>query len=150
MMVVVVVVVTGIYTNLHRLHWGKSVMQGLLHGPWYNESTRLCWSKLMECRASCPTRLAVYVRHWNWESRHQLLGGTLAVSWPRVVIVGCLLNVPATCECISGTDLLRQFDVLPHWDGSYRSDFPSHPVTVYWHRADQSQRWPYNTRRLAG
>ena len=25
-----------------------------------------------------------------------------------------LLNVPATCECISGTDLLRQFDVLPH------------------------------------
>ena len=28
--------------------------------------------------------------------------------------VGWLLNVPATCECISGTDLLRQFDVLPH------------------------------------
>ena len=27
-----------------------------------------------------------------------------------------LLNVPATCECISGTDLLRQFYVLPHWD----------------------------------
>ena len=25
-----------------------------------------------------------------------------------------LLNVPATCECISGTDLLRQFYVLPH------------------------------------
>ena len=29
-----------------------------------------------------------------------------------------LLNVPATCECISGTDLLRQFDVLPHCDRS--------------------------------
>ena len=28
--------------------------------------------------------------------------------------VGWLLIVPATCECISGTDLLRQFDVLPH------------------------------------
>ena len=27
--------------------------------------------------------------------------------------VGCLLNVPATCERISGTDLLRQFYVLP-------------------------------------
>ena len=27
---------------------------------------------------------------------------------------GWLLNVPATCECISGTDLLRQFYVLPH------------------------------------
>ena len=23
-----------------------------------------------------------------------------------------LLNVPTTCKCISGTDLLRQFDVL--------------------------------------
>ena len=25
-----------------------------------------------------------------------------------------LLNVPATCECTSGTDLLRQLYVLPH------------------------------------
>ena len=32
----------------------------------------------------------------------------------RVVVVCWLLNVPATCECISGTDLLRQFYVLPH------------------------------------
>ena len=31
---------------------------------------------------------------------------SLFVSW--------LLNVPATCECISGTDLLRQIYVLPH------------------------------------
>ena len=30
------------------------------------------------------------------------------------LLVGCLLNVPATCECISGTDLHRQFYVLPH------------------------------------
>ena len=30
------------------------------------------------------------------------------------LLVGWLLNVPATCECISGTDLLRQFYVLPH------------------------------------
>ena len=32
----------------------------------------------------------------------------------KVVVVGWLLNVPATGECISGTDLLRQFYVLPH------------------------------------
>ena len=64
-----------------------------------------------------------------------------------VVVVGWLLNVPATCECISGTDLLRQFYMLPHWDRSCRSNFPSHPVTVYWHRADQSQHWSYNTRQ---
>ena len=66
------------------------------------------------------------------------------------LFVCCLLNVPASCECISGTDLHRQFYVLPHWDRSCRSNFPSHPVTVYWHRADQSQRWPYNARRLGG
>ena len=65
-------------------------------------------------------------------------------------LLACLLNVPATCECISGTDLLRQFYVLPHWERSCRSNFLPHPVTVYWHRADQSQRWPYNARRLAG
>ena len=61
-----------------------------------------------------------------------------------------LLNVPATCGCISGTDLLRQFYVLPHWDRSCRPNFLSHPVTVYWHRANQSKHWPYNARRLAG
>ena len=31
-----------------------------------------------------------------------------------------------------------------------RSNFLPHPVTVYWHRANQSQHWPYNARRLAG
>ena len=60
----------------------------------------------------------------------------------RIGLVCLLLNVPATCECISGTDLLRQFYVLPHWDRSYRPNFPSHLVTVYWHRADQSSTDP--------
>ena len=32
----------------------------------------------------------------------------------RKMLVGWLLNVPVTCEYISGTDLLRQFNVLPH------------------------------------
>ena len=32
----------------------------------------------------------------------------------RFWLVCWLLSVPATCECISGTDLLRQFYVLPH------------------------------------
>ena len=31
-----------------------------------------------------------------------------------VVVVGLLLNVPVTGECILGTALLRQFYVLPH------------------------------------
>ena len=61
-----------------------------------------------------------------------------------------LLNIPATCECVSGTDLLRQFYMLPHWDRCCRSNFPSHPVTVYWHQANQSQHWPFNTKHLSG
>ena len=40
---------------------------------------------------------------------------TFTMHKPEAVVVVCwLLNVPATCECISGTDLLRQFYVLPH------------------------------------
>ena len=31
-----------------------------------------------------------------------------------VVVVCWLLNIPATCECISGTHLHRQIYVLPH------------------------------------
>ena len=30
------------------------------------------------------------------------------------LLVGWLFNVPASCQCISGTDLLRQVYVLPH------------------------------------
>ena len=41
----------------------------------------------------------------NGEPR-DIAGVLLFVVW--------LLNVPATCECISGTDLHRQFYVLPH------------------------------------
>ena len=40
--------------------------------------------------------------------------------------------------------------MLPHWDRSCRSNFLSHSVTVYWHRANQSRHWHYIARRLAG
>ena len=53
---------------------------------------------------------------------------TNSVAWD--LFVGWLRNVPATCKCISGTGLLRQLYVLPHWDRSCRPNFPSHPVTV--------------------
>ena len=71
-------------------------------------------------------------------------------TWTGGLFVSWSLNVPATCECSSGTDLLRQFYVLPHWDRSCRPNFPSYPVTVYWHWADQSQHGSYNSRNLAG
>ena len=47
---------------------------------------------------------------------------SLSHNHSAVLVVGWLLNVPATCECISGTDLLRKFYVLPHWDRSCRSN----------------------------
>ena len=65
-------------------------------------------------------------------------------------LVGLLLYVPATCWRISGTDLIRQFYVLSHWDRSCRSNFGSHPVKRYWHQAENSHRWLCNFRRLAG
>ena len=58
----------------------------------------------------------------------------------QICFVCLLLNVPATGSCISGTNLLRQFYVLPHWERSCRSYVLPHPVIVYWHRTDQSQR----------
>ena len=43
------------------------------------------------------------------------LRGTLRVVWDvKQLFVGWLLSVPATCQCVSGTDLLRQFYMLPH------------------------------------
>ena len=48
---------------------------------------------------------------WNfaWLEENVLV----PVSWEGLFVCW-LLNVPATCECISGTDLHRQFYVLPH------------------------------------
>ena len=47
--------------------------------------------------------------YWYWLEK--VMGNMQVMA---VVVVGWLLNVPATCECTSGTDLLRQFYVLPH------------------------------------
>ena len=37
----------------------------------------------------------------------------MTITTKRSLFVGWLLNVQATCQCISGTGLLRQFYVLP-------------------------------------
>ena len=68
------------------------------------------------------------------------------IVWHRTLRV----NISATCKCISGTDLLRQLYVMPHWGRSCRSNFLPHPVRVYWRQANQSQRWPFKSRCLAG
>ena len=86
------------------------------------------------------------VRHTKFER----MSKSVSVSQQHWSVVCWLLNVTETCECVSGTDLLRQFYVLPHWDRNCRQNFPSHPVTVYWHWTDQSQHWAYIARHLAG
>ena len=45
-------------------------------------------------------------------------------------------------KCISWTDLMRQFNVLPLWDRNSTPNSLSRPVSAYWHQANQSQRWP--------
>ena len=67
----------------------------------------------------------------------------LSDPFPRVTFCGAgtlllfvwLLNAPAACSCISRTYLHRQLHVLLHLDRSCLSNFLSHPVAVYWHRA---------------
>ena len=78
-----------------------------------------------------------------------------------VVVDGWLLHIPTTRCCCCWwlvashpsnmlVYLLRQLYVLPCWDRSCRWNFLPHPLTVYWHLANQFQCWPYYARRLAG
>ena len=67
------------------------------------------------------------------------LGRNLCKNRWVIVVLCWLLNIPETCQCISGTDLLNH--VLPYWDRSFWSNLLSHQVTVFWHKANQSQHW---------
>ena len=108
--------------------------------------------------------LSMSIKFWTWKLSwlHSKLVGEWIFLWasrnlnPLAHMASAfffffsLVRPAATWWCISGTDLLGQVYVLPHWDRSYRSNFLPHPLTVSWHRAGQFQRWPYNARRLAG
>ena len=111
---------------------------------WHRASVHGEWD-----RSNLPSHPISVLIQGQWVTALTLSCQVFSKAATRVAVCW-LLNVPATCECISGTDLLRQFYMQPHWDRSCRSNCPSHPVTVYWHRANQSQHWPYNVRRLAG
>ena len=79
---------------------------------------------------------------------HSLWWQPLWKSWPIYLLVGCLTSQQhasvsqgricsdnCTC-CHTETEVAHQTFYLTQ--------------SVYWHWADQSQRWPYNARRLAG
>ena len=78
-----------------------------------------------------------------WQTK--LVQHTEFVCW----LAGCLTS-QLQASVSQGRICSDNFTCCPHWDTSCRSNVLPHPVTVYWHRADQSQRWPYNARRLAG
>ena len=97
------------------------------------------WNKISECKKSrvfdrngvsllynmleihhSGRERSVYRGHFLGHKSAEIRDGT---QWNKVSeriqralsgFVCWLLNVPATCECISGTDLLRQFYVLQH------------------------------------
>ena len=54
--------------------------------------------------------VTVCLSWWTQRQEIKCVSLTFQLWW----FVCWLLNVPATCECISGTDLQRQFYVLPH------------------------------------
>ena len=64
------------------------------------------------------------------------------------IIVCWLFNVPATC--VSQGRICSDNFRCCHTDIRVADQVFHHPVTVYWHRANQSQHWPCNTRRVAG
>ena len=64
------------------------------------------------------------------------------------LLVGCLTYQQQAS--VSQGRICSFLPVLPHRDRSWRSNCLPHPVTVYWHRANQSHCSPYNARCLAG
>ena len=116
--------VTATECGIGRGQWNMS--------PWQPGMKECSWAvckqcqMLMFCRARWMPRwtnktgcIQPHVTHTDHKGK---VYQTDVVCW--------LLNVPATCKCISVTDLLQQFYKLSHWDTSWRSNFPSHPVTV--------------------
>ena len=49
-----------------------------------------------------------------YAGNHPNIQSTVSDSGICLMLVGCSRNIPATCLCISGTDLLRQLYILPH------------------------------------
>ena len=74
---------------------------------------------------------------------------TVAVSCRICLLVGCLTSQQhATVS--QGRICSDKFTCCHTKIEAADQNFLPHPVTVYWHRADQSQHWPYNARCLAG
>ena len=100
----------------------------------------LIWWIVQDPRRSIPF-FATSASKTDWSTAEE---GWLPVSF-------CLAAYsPGNVLVYLGDGSERQLYVQPHWNGNWGSNMLSHPVTVCWHRANQSQPWHYNARRLAG
>ena len=61
---------------------------------------------------------------------------------------GCLAS-HRQAKCISGREVARRHDALPHWQRSCKSGLLSHPLAVYFYRADQFYIGPITPGRVA-
>ena len=72
-------------------------------------------------RAICGNAERHIFSEWIWSKGIRMFNAELL-----------LLKVLKTCQCISGTDLLRQLYVLSHRERSFRSTLLSQTSTIYW------------------
>ena len=92
-----------------KMHFhAQQLKTGLLQGStWFPVHYNIYAKGSADLNSSGLRRGARHNTRWSESKR-------ISVRRSLFCFVGWLLNVPATCECISGTDLHRQFYVLPH------------------------------------
>ena len=95
----------GISMRTRLRIFNSNVKSVLLYGCETWRTTQTMQRKIQTFFNTCLR--CIYKIQWQEEIR-------LFVCFFFLFFFCWLLNVPATCECISGTDLLRQFCVLPH------------------------------------
>ena len=122
------------------VHWQSSRQQtGREQKVGHSEATSVARQEAEDTSHSCAI-----------SCRQQIGWATFIVDCPASKLirndedefVGPLLVVPATCSCISGTDLLRQLYGLPHRDRGCRVHLLFHLITVYRYLANQCNHWP--------
>ena len=110
------------------LQWSWTVREGQAINVCTGQDVVIAWSFSL-----APGETTDLIE-WRYRSVSEWMSGLMMVGWLLNVpaaslshlvneavdewvskwLLACLFNVPATCECISGTDLLEQLYVLPH------------------------------------
>ena len=114
--------------SLKREHPGCAENQALANDP--------CSVEHVLLRALVKYMIQLALQHTFSYTRYDCVVWALASQQHASVSQGRICSNNFTC-CHTEIEVADQTFYLTQF-------------TVYWHRADQSQRWPYNARRLAG